>query len=36
MKTDKKIVIYQTKDGEISIDVRLEGETVWLSQLKDN
>jgi hypothetical protein len=34
MKTDEKIVIYQTKDGEISIDVRLEGETVWLSANK--
>lgn len=31
-ETDEKIVIYQTKDGETSIDVRLEGETVWLSQ----
>lgn len=34
MKTDEKIVIYQTKDREISIDVRLEGETVWLSANK--
>lgn len=31
METDEKIVIYQTKD---SIDVRLEGETVWLSANK--
>ena len=32
METNEKIVIYQTNDGETSIDVRLEGETVWLSQ----
>ena len=28
---DEKVIIYQTKDGETSIDVRLEGETVWLT-----
>lgn len=27
-----KIVIYQTKDGETSIDVQFQNETVWLSQ----
>ena len=27
-----KIVIYQTEDGQIQIDVRLEKETVWLTQ----
>ncbi|MBQ4547896.1 MAG: virulence protein RhuM/Fic/DOC family protein [Bacteroidales bacterium] len=32
METNEKIVIYQTNDGETSIDVKLEGETVWLSQ----
>ena len=32
METNEKIVIYQTNDGDASIDVRLEGETVWLSQ----
>lgn len=31
-KGDSNIVIYQTPDGETSIDVRLEGDTVWLSQ----
>ena len=30
-KIDEKVIIYQTKDGETSIDVRLEGETVWLT-----
>lgn len=30
--TDNKIVIYQTSDGQTSIDVKLENETVWLSQ----
>ena len=26
------IVIYQTEDGQTQIDVRLENDTVWLSQ----
>lgn len=26
------IVIYQTEDGGTKIDVRFEGETVWLTQ----
>lgn len=30
--TDSNIAIYQTPDGETIIDVRLEGNTVWLSQ----
>ncbi len=28
----KQIVIYQTKDGQTQIDVRLENDTVWLTQ----
>ena len=32
MKEDQKIVIYQTPDGQTQIDVRLENETVWLTQ----
>ena len=32
MKEDQKIVIYQTPDGKTQIDVRLEDETVWLTQ----
>ena len=31
-KNDSNIVIYETPDGETVIDVRLEGDTVWLSQ----
>ena len=27
-----KIIIYQTADGQTSIDVKLEQDTVWLSQ----
>ena len=27
-----KIIIYQTDDGQTAIDVRLENETVWLTQ----
>jgi prophage maintenance system killer protein len=29
---DRKIVIYQSEDGQTQIDVRLENETVWLTQ----
>lgn len=28
---NNKIIIYQTKDGKTSIDVKLENDTVWLS-----
>ena len=28
---EDKIVIYQTEDGQTQIDVRLDGETVWLT-----
>lgn len=31
METDQ-IIIYQTKNGETAIDVKLENETIWLSQ----
>ena len=29
---DSEIIIYQNPDGNIKIDVRLEDETVWLTQ----
>lgn len=29
---NNQIIIYNTEDGQTKIDVRLEGETVWLSQ----
>ena len=29
---ENKIFIYQTEDGQTQIDVRLENETVWLTQ----
>jgi hypothetical protein len=29
---ENKIVIYQTDDGQTQIDVRLEDNTVWLTQ----
>lgn len=32
MNTGKQIEIYQTADGQTRIDVRLEGETVWLNR----
>ena len=32
MVLDNKIVIYQTADGQTTVDVRMEGDTVWLSQ----
>lgn len=27
-----ELMPYQSEDGQTSVDVRLEGETVWLSQ----
>jgi hypothetical protein len=27
-----QIIIYKTEDGQTKIDVRFEGETVWLTQ----
>ncbi|MEI6866587.1 hypothetical protein [Flavicella sp.] len=33
MKNDQ-ILIYQNQDGNIKIDVHLEGETVWLTQVQ--
>ena len=32
MNTDNQIIIYQTEDGQTQIDVRLENDTVWLTQ----
>ena len=32
MTLNDKIIIYQTDDGQMQIDVRLENETVWLTQ----
>ncbi len=32
--TNSEILLYQTEDGQIKIDVRLEEETVWLSQMQ--
>ena len=29
---EDKIIIYQTEDGQTQIDVRLENDTVWLTQ----
>lgn len=29
---NNKIIIYNTEDGQTKIDVRLDDETVWLSQ----
>jgi hypothetical protein len=34
INTSGKIIIYKGADGSPSIDVRVEGETVWLSQAK--
>ena len=31
MVLDNKIVIYQTADGQTTVDVKLEHDTVWLS-----
>lgn len=32
MEWKEKIVIYRTADGQTSVNVRMDGDTVWLSQ----
>ena len=32
MENKGEIILYQSEDGIVKIDVRLEGETVWLTQ----
>ena len=32
MNKNDQIVIYQTEDGQTQVDVRMENETVWLTQ----
>lgn len=32
MRNDTNILMYQTEDGNTKIDVRLENDTVWMSQ----
>ena len=32
MGLNDKIVIYRTADGQTAVDVRMDGDTVWLSQ----
>ena len=32
LNLNNEIVIYQSEDGKTQLDVKLEGETVWLSQ----
>ena len=32
MNSNNQIIIYQTEDGQTQVDVRLENETVWLTQ----
>ena len=32
MLQDNKVVVYETPDGEMRVDVRLDRETVWLTQ----
>jgi hypothetical protein len=34
IKSNSEIILYQTEDGTTKIEVRLENETVWLSQLQ--
>ena len=32
MDIGDKILIYQTEDGQTQVDVRMENDTVWLTQ----
>ena len=34
MENNNQIIIYQTADNQTQIDVRLENETVWLTQVQ--
>jgi len=34
MEHNNDLLIYQTEDGKTKIDVRLENETVWMTQKK--
>jgi len=34
IQTGSQFLVYQTEDGKLKIDVRFEGETVWLTQLQ--
>ena len=34
MNNNSEIILYQTEDGQTKVDVRLEQETVWLSQVQ--
>ena len=36
MNDPGEIILFQTEDGQTRIDVRLVGETVWLSARDDN
>lgn len=31
---NSQLIMYQTQDGQTKIDVRFDGETVWLTQLE--
>ena len=32
MNENNQIIIYQTEDGQTRVDVRMENDTVWLTQ----
>ena len=32
MNDNNQIIIYQTEDGQTRVDVRMENDTVWLTQ----
>ena len=32
MKNKSQLIIYQTEDGNVKIDVRFQNDTVWLTQ----
>ena len=34
MDLNNQIIIYQTEDGQTQVDVRIENENVWLTQLQ--
>ena len=34
MAKNNKIIIYKTEDEKVSVDVRFDNETVWLTQMQ--
>ena len=36
MNMAEDIIIYQAEDGRVMLDIKLDGETIWLTQKQHN